>query len=176
MRISRVLPTTLLAGGLIAAGAIQISAAAGNRPTEPSGFEAAGASLAASLPRHTSAAKPLARGELAALHRIAEAQRAAQRAAVEQAVPAGVTLHEAQPVAASLAELRQCEASGNYATNTGNGYYGAYQFDVGTWRGLGLAGLPSQAPPEVQDAAAATLHDQRGWSPWPACSARLGLR
>ena len=96
--------------------------------------------------------------------------------AVARSVPKGVYLHTAEPVASSLASLRQCEASGNYATATGNGYYGAYQFDLGTWRGLGLTGLPSEAPAEVQDAAAATLHDQRGWSPWPACSARLGLR
>lgn len=176
MRISRALPTTLLVGGLLAAGAVQISAAAGSQRPTPSGYQAAGAQLAASLPSHTKAERPLRPAELAALRQIARAQQAAQVAAVARSVPDGVSLHEAQPLAASLAQLRQCEASGNYATNTGNGYYGAYQFDLGTWRGLGLKGLPSEATPEVQDAAAATLHDQRGWAPWPTCSARLGLR
>jgi hypothetical protein len=74
-----------------------------------------------------------------------------------------------------FARLRACESGGRYATNTGNGFYGAYQFDVRTWRGLGYGGLPSQAAPAVQDAAAAQLQAERGWSPWPACSAKLGL-
>jgi len=73
------------------------------------------------------------------------------------------------------AQLRQCEAGGNYAINTGNGYYGAYQFSAGTWHGLGYPGLPSDAAPAVQDAAAAQLYQARGWQPWPGCSAKLGL-
>lgn len=53
-----------------------------------------------------------------------------------------------------LAKLRQCEAGGNYQTNTGNGYYGAYQFSSSTWNSLGT-GYPRAdlAPPAVQDAA-----------------------
>lgn len=74
------------------------------------------------------------------------------------------------------ARLRQCEAGGNYAANTGNGYYGAYQFSAGTWRSLGYPGLPHQAPPEVQDEAARKLQARSGWGQWPACSRRLGLR
>jgi hypothetical protein len=79
-------------------------------------------------------------------------------------------------LADQLGRLRMCESSGNYAINTGNGFYGAYQFDLGTWRGLGYSGYPNQAAPFVQDAAATTLHAQRGWAPWPGCSAKLGLR
>ena len=79
-------------------------------------------------------------------------------------------------LADQLAQLRMCESSGNYAINTGNGFYGAYQFDLGTWQGLGYSGYPNQAAPFVQDQAAMTLHAQRGWSPWPGCSAQLGLR
>jgi peptidoglycan hydrolase-like protein with peptidoglycan-binding domain len=74
-----------------------------------------------------------------------------------------------------FARLRQCESGGNYAINTGNGFYGAYQFDRGTWNGLGYPGRADQAAPATQDAAAATLQSQRGWSPWPACSRKLGL-
>jgi len=81
----------------------------------------------------------------------------------------------APPRDVDLAALRGCESSGRYETNTGNGYYGAYQFDIGTWRGLGLSGLPSGADPDLQDAAASALEQDRGWQPWPACSARLGL-
>jgi hypothetical protein len=74
-----------------------------------------------------------------------------------------------------FAALRQCESGGDYAINTGNGYYGAYQFDTGTWRSLGHSGLPSSASPAEQDAAARTLQAQRGWAPWPGCRAKLGL-
>lgn len=74
---------------------------------------------------------------------------------------------------------------GAYTTNTGNGYYGAYQFDRNTWGGkpdpqgvrrsgaVTRAGhgewanrLPSDAPPSVQDAAAAQLFRERGLKPW----------
>jgi hypothetical protein len=79
------------------------------------------------------------------------------------------------PLGGAWAELRQCESGGNYAIDTGNGYYGAYQFSAATWHGLGLTGLPSQAPPAVQDQAAVELQARSGWGQWPACSRRLGL-
>lgn len=74
-----------------------------------------------------------------------------------------------------FSRLRQCESGGDYSINTGNGFYGAYQFDAQTWRGLGYPGLPSAAAPATQDDAAIRLQAVRGWSPWPACSAALGL-
>ena len=79
------------------------------------------------------------------------------------------------PTPAVWAALRQCESGGNYAEDSGNGYYGAYQFSLNTWEGIGETGLPSDAPPAVQDQAAAKLQALRGWEPWPACSAHLGL-
>ena len=75
----------------------------------------------------------------------------------------------------TLAALRQCEASGDYTTRTGNGYYGAYQFSLSTWRSLGYEGYPSDAAPKVQDEAATRLQARDGWAQWPACSRRLGL-
>ncbi|HZQ27921.1 MAG TPA: transglycosylase family protein [Acidimicrobiales bacterium] len=83
---------------------------------------------------------------------------------------------QAPATAANFARLRQCESGGNYATRTGNGYYGAYQFSPRTWRSLGFTGLPSDASPDVQDAAAAKLQARSGWAQWPACSRALGLR
>jgi hypothetical protein len=73
------------------------------------------------------------------------------------------------------AALRQCESSGNYAENTGNGYYGAYQFSQATWSDLGYPGRPDQAPPAMQDQAAQRLQARSGWGQWPACAAALGL-
>src|SRR5688572_17164377 len=72
--------------------------------------------------------------------------------------------------------LRQCESGSRYARNTGNGYYGAYQFKPSTWRSLGYRGLPHRASPAVQDRAARRLQARHGWGQWPACSRRLGLR
>ncbi|MGH9010250.1 MAG: transglycosylase family protein [Acidimicrobiia bacterium] len=95
--------------------------------------------------------------------RWARASRSAVRA---RAVPAGDV----------WARLRACESGGRYNINTGNGFYGAYQFHPRTWRGLGYPGLPHQAPPEIQDEAARKLQARSGWGQWPACSRRLRLR
>jgi hypothetical protein len=81
------------------------------------------------------------------------------------------------PVGADVwARLRHCESGGRYNINTGNGYYGAYQFLPRTWRGLGYPGMPHQAPPEVQDEAARKLQARSGWGQWPACTRKLRLR
>ncbi|MCE2531944.1 MAG: transglycosylase family protein [Acidimicrobiia bacterium] len=69
--------------------------------------------------------------------------------------------------------LRQCESSGNYLVNTGNGYYGAYQFDQATWESVGGSGRPHWAEPVVQDARARLLFARRGWQPWPICGRHL---
>jgi hypothetical protein len=68
-----------------------------------------------------------------------------------------------------LAVIRSCESGGNYSTNTGNGFYGAYQFDLSTWRSVGGSGLPSEASPGEQDRRAQMLISRSGASPWPNC-------
>jgi hypothetical protein len=72
-------------------------------------------------------------------------------------------------------QLRRCESSDNYAENTGNGFYGAYQFSPSTWTGLGYPGRPDLESPAMQDQAAVKLQAQSGWGQWPACAAALGL-
>lgn len=72
--------------------------------------------------------------------------------------------------------LAQCESSGNWAMNSGNGFYGGVQFMASTWRAMGGSGLPHQASRETQIAIAKKLQAQYGWGQWPACSAKLGLR
>jgi hypothetical protein len=76
------------------------------------------------------------------------------------------------PSGSQLYALRMCESGGNYRINSGNGYYGAYQFSVSTWRGLGYGGYPHQASPATQDAAVRKLYARSGWSPWPVCGQR----
>ena len=74
--------------------------------------------------------------------------------------------------------LARCESGGNWAINTGNGYYGGLQFSVGTWQGNGgsaYAQYPHQATRAEQIAVAERLRAARGYAPWPACRAKLGL-
>jgi uncharacterized protein YabE (DUF348 family) len=76
-------------------------------------------------------------------------------------------------------QLANCEAGGNWAINSGNGYYGGVQFDASTWRAYGgaqYAPLPHQASREEQIAVASKVRDSRGgFSAWPACARKLGL-
>ncbi len=72
-------------------------------------------------------------------------------------------------------QLRECESGNNYRENTGNGYYGAYQFSQQTWTDLGYPGRPDLESPSLQDQAAMKLEAQSGWGSWPACAAALGL-
>jgi resuscitation-promoting factor RpfB len=65
--------------------------------------------------------------------------------------------------------IAQCESGGNWATNTGNGYYGGLQFDSQTWLGNGGGQYASQAnlaSRTQQIAVANTVYAQRGLSPW----------
>jgi len=74
-------------------------------------------------------------------------------------------------------QLAQCESGGNWATNTGNGYYGGLQFSLGTWQSYGGSGLPSENSRETQIMIAERVRaaDGGGYSSWPACSQSLGL-
>jgi LysM repeat protein len=72
--------------------------------------------------------------------------------------------------------LAQCEAGGNWARNSGNGYYGGLQFSLGTWQAVGGSGYPHQASREEQIARGQMLQARSGWGQWPACTAKLGLR
>lgn len=72
-----------------------------------------------------------------------------------------------------MLKLRQCESGGNYATNTGNGYYGAYQYDLQTWGNFMGFARPDLAPPDVQDAKFLETYSRRGKSPWPSCGRYL---
>ncbi|WP_162933946.1 resuscitation-promoting factor [Actinomyces lilanjuaniae] len=73
------------------------------------------------------------------------------------------------------AALAQCESGGDPTTNTGNGYYGMYQFSLSTWQAYGGSGLPSEASAAEQTAVAKRLQAAAGWGQWPHCAAQLGL-
>ncbi|AMM18832.1 transglycosylase [Frondihabitans sp. PAMC 28766] len=71
--------------------------------------------------------------------------------------------------------LAQCESGGNWAINTGNGYYGGLQFTQGTWAANGGTGSPAAASEATQISVAERVLASQGWGAWPACSAKLGL-
>ena len=74
--------------------------------------------------------------------------------------------------------IAACESGGNWAINTGNGFYGGLQFTASTWRAYGGAAYASRADLATrsqQIAVAERVLAGQGWGAWPACSAKLGL-
>ncbi|QBR75427.1 LysM peptidoglycan-binding domain-containing protein [Microbacterium sediminis] len=84
------------------------------------------------------------------------------------------------PTAANAADdatrdaLAQCESGGNWAINTGNGYYGGLQFSMSTWQANGGVGNPADASREEQIRVAENVLATQGWGAWPSCSAQIG--
>jgi ABC-type transport system substrate-binding protein len=75
--------------------------------------------------------------------------------------------------------VAKCESGGNWSTNTGNGYSGGLQFASSTWRSFGggaYSSTASGASRAQQIAVAEKVLHAQGWSAWPTCSRRAGLR
>ena len=75
--------------------------------------------------------------------------------------------------------LSACESGGNWAINTGNGFYGGVQFNQSTWErhgGLHYAPRADLATREEQIAIAEVTRARQGWGAWPVCSVRAGVR
>jgi uncharacterized protein YabE (DUF348 family) len=65
--------------------------------------------------------------------------------------------------------IAQCESGGNWAINTGNGYFGGLQFDSQTWLGNGggaFAPRADLASRTQQIAIANKVYAARGLAPW----------
>jgi len=74
--------------------------------------------------------------------------------------------------------IAHCEATGNWAINSGNGYYGGLQFNQGTWEAYGgtqYAPRADLATREQQIAVAEKVQAAQGWGAWPGCTSKLGL-
>ena len=70
-----------------------------------------------------------------------------------------------------LERIAQCESGGNPgAVSPGGMYRGKYQFSRETWRRLGGAGDPADAPEWLQDRMALKLYSQSGTASWPSCA------
>lgn len=74
--------------------------------------------------------------------------------------------------------IAACESGGNWAINTGNGFYGGLQFTASTWAGYGglnYAPRADLATREQQIAVATAVQAGQGWGAWPVCSAKAGV-
>ncbi|NEE58332.1 LysM peptidoglycan-binding domain-containing protein, partial [Streptomyces sp. SID8455] len=75
-------------------------------------------------------------------------------------------------------KVAACESSGNWAVNTGNGYYGGLQFSGPTWAAFGgtqYAPRADLATRDQQIAIAERVLDGQGPGAWPSCSVEAGL-
>ncbi|MER7577998.1 transglycosylase family protein [Streptomyces sp. NPDC126514] len=74
--------------------------------------------------------------------------------------------------------VAECESSGNWSINTGNGFYGGLQFTQSTWTEFGggqYASRADLATKEQQIAIAQKVLVGQGPNAWPVCSAKAGL-
>ena len=77
---------------------------------------------------------------------------------------------------APLQAIASCESGGDPSTNTGNGFYGKYQFTLGTWPSVGGSGNPAAASEAEQDNRAAMLYAPSARRPGPSAgSSRRAL-
>jgi len=109
----------------------------------------------------------------------AQAAEAARLAAIPKPKPKPIQTASIKPqpiVDGSVWDrLAMCESGGRWNINTGNGFYGGIQFDIGTWGNYGGYARADLAPREVQIAKAEQVRARRGFAPWPACAKKLGL-
>jgi transglycosylase-like protein len=174
-----------LAGTLLAAPAAALAAAEANDPPSPDRT-----ALHAPVAGHLTVAEQMRaasyenlQDDLTAralrlvrrLDRSPDAERARLRGRAPDEIRARIRSLERElsaptPTASPTMEaIAACESGGNPATDTGNGFYGKYQFDLQTWQSVGGTGNPAQASEAEQDRRAAALYDQAGPSPWPVC-------
>ncbi|GAB3461571.1 transglycosylase family protein [Actinophytocola sediminis] len=70
--------------------------------------------------------------------------------------------------------VAQCESTGNWSINTGNGYYGGLQFSQSTWEANGGTGNPADASKAEQIRVAENTLQTQGIGAWPVCGAQAG--
>ena len=71
--------------------------------------------------------------------------------------------------------VAQCESGGNWAINTGNGFFGGLQFTLSTWRANGGVGNPANASRAQQITVAERVLTSQGIGAWPVCGKRAGI-
>ncbi|MDA5283709.1 peptidoglycan DD-metalloendopeptidase family protein [Streptomyces sp. Isolate_45] len=75
-------------------------------------------------------------------------------------------------------KVAACESSGNWAIDSGNGFYGGLQFTAATWAAFGghaYAPNAHEASKEAQISVAEKVLEEQGPGAWPHCSVSAGL-
>jgi hypothetical protein len=101
-------------------------------------------------------------------------RRAAQVTLVGALAAAPLTLAAGTASATDWDAIAQCESSGNWNTDTGNGYGGGLQFTDSTWHAYGGKGSPESASREQQIQVAEKVKAGQGMGAWPVCSKMAG--
>ncbi|CAM3056858.1 transglycosylase family protein [Skermania piniformis] len=89
------------------------------------------------------------------------------------ALPLGIGAGTANAASGNWDAVAECESSGNWGIDTGNGYYGGLQFTPSTWAANGGYGSPSNASREEQIRVAENVLATQGRGAWPVCGAYL---
>lgn len=131
------------------------------------------------LDQRVATAAELRRGIEQLRERIEKARRAERREARMEALAAaggepapaeaGGEVPASSAPSGTLESIAACESGGDPGAVNPAGYYGKYQFDMGTWQSVGGSGNPAQASEAEQDYRAGLLYQQSGSSPWPVC-------
>ncbi|HEY3503341.1 MAG TPA: transglycosylase family protein [Actinocatenispora sp.] len=121
------------------------------------------------MAKHRAPSRPVRLGRKVALTAVA--------AGAVTAVPLFGMTETAAASGTNWDAIAQCESGGNWAINTGNGYYGGLQFSQSTWNGYGgqqYAARADQATRTEQIAVAEKVKAGQGLGAWPVCGARAG--
>lgn len=89
------------------------------------------------------------------------------------AIPLGLSTGTAQAASGNWDAVARCESGGNWATSTGNGFYGGLQFTQSTWHAYGGNGMPNHASREEQIRVAENVLHGQGRGAWPVCGKYL---
>ncbi|MFI6152450.1 transglycosylase family protein [Kitasatospora sp. NPDC051170] len=99
-------------------------------------------------------------------------------AGVGLTIPCLTTTTASAASVATWDKVAQCESSGDWSINTGNGFYGGLQFTSSTWAAFGgtsYAPQANQATKDQQIAVAEKVLASQGPGAWPVCSVQAGL-
>jgi hypothetical protein len=89
-------------------------------------------------------------------------------------VPLAMAATPANASSVNWDAIAKCESGGNWATSTGNGYYGGLQFTMSTWHANGGQGAPQSASRAQQIAVAERVLSSQGIHAWPVCGRHAG--
>lgn len=138
--------------------------------------------LKVNLPDEARAPQQALEGEIEMAYQGKHRKPSAAKRNIARVVVAGAALGVPLAFAAGPAQadtvnwdaIAQCESTGNWSIDTGNGYYGGLQFSQSTWEANGGTGNPANASKAEQIRVAENVLQTQGIGAWPVCGAQAG--